>query len=217
MFARKVTQEIKAFILEHKDVADAKLAEIIKDKFNVQISYRTVMHHKGYKIHCRCKPTFLTKPVGTERINKDGYIYVTVENGKERLKHHIVWEKNHKPIKKDEIIVFLDGNKQNCDINNLISIKRKYICALNRIYGGLANVEPELRKTALMSVILLCESKEKGLKTKKVRPRDNSWKDVVMLHLAGKNKSEISKSTGKNNSVIAWILQHYKAGCYDIN
>lgn len=66
------------------------------------------------------------RPVGYERVSrKDGYISVKIaEPNVFRLKHRIVWEEHHGPIKKGENIQFKDGNPQNCNIENLYLIKR---------------------------------------------------------------------------------------------
>lgn len=64
-------------------------------------------------------------PVGYERVDRDGYIYIKVE-GKRKLalKHRYVWEQHFGPIPKGNNIQFKDGNKHNCDIDNLYMISR---------------------------------------------------------------------------------------------
>ncbi|QIK58792.1 HNH endonuclease [Dysgonomonas sp. HDW5A] len=66
-----------------------------------------------------------TKPIGYERIDKDGYLYYKVE-GKRKLvlKHRHVWEQHNGSIPKGYNIQFKDGNKHNCDIENLYMISR---------------------------------------------------------------------------------------------
>ncbi|MFV0310846.1 MAG: HNH endonuclease signature motif containing protein [Dysgonomonas sp.] len=64
-------------------------------------------------------------PVGYERIDKDGYIYIkTQENRKLVLKHRYIWEQNNGAIPKGYNIQFRDGNKHNCSIENLYIISR---------------------------------------------------------------------------------------------
>lgn len=64
-------------------------------------------------------------PVGYERLDKDGYIYIKVE-GKRKLvlKHRYVWEQHNGSIPRGNNIQFKDGNKHNCDIDNLYMISR---------------------------------------------------------------------------------------------
>ena len=60
------------------------------------------------------------RPVGSERIDVDGYLYVKVEDPRTwKLKHRLVWEEHHGPIPAGMNIMFRDGNKLNCDISNL--------------------------------------------------------------------------------------------------
>lgn len=62
-------------------------------------------------------------PIGTERINRDGYHEIKIYDGKQNknwaLKHRLIWEKHNGPIPAKHRIVFLDGDKNNLDISNL--------------------------------------------------------------------------------------------------
>lgn len=68
------------------------------------------------------------KPIGYERINRDGYIEVKVRDEKHtrnfELKHRFIWEKHFGPIPESHNIQFKDGNRQNCKIENLYIISR---------------------------------------------------------------------------------------------
>ena len=73
-------------------------------------------------------------PVGSERIDSTGYIMVKVaEPRKWRLKQRIVWEEHYGvKLKSNEMIVFLDGNKQNVNIDNLIMLTRSELARYNQ-------------------------------------------------------------------------------------
>lgn len=93
------------------------------------------------------KPSNL-RPVGSERITKDGYTEIKVEEpNKWRLKHQVIWEKCKGKIPKGHTIIFGDGNKQNLDINNLILVTRKQLLILNR--NRLIKNDIELTKVAI--------------------------------------------------------------------
>lgn len=67
-------------------------------------------------------------PVGSERITKDGYIEVRTDcpgYRKWKLKHRIIWEQVNGKIPNGYNVQFKDGNRKNCDINNLYLISRK--------------------------------------------------------------------------------------------
>jgi hypothetical protein len=62
------------------------------------------------------------RPVGYERISKDGYTEVKVGEGLRqfRLKHRVVWEQHFGPIPKGCNVQFRDGDKTNFDPSNLV-------------------------------------------------------------------------------------------------
>lgn len=76
--------------------------------------------------------------IGTE-VEKQGYVWVKVNDkyfpGESmssaeyrqnwKRKADVVWEKHNGPIPEGKFIVFLDGNRRNCDIENLYLIDRK--------------------------------------------------------------------------------------------
>lgn len=65
------------------------------------------------------------KPVGSERVNADGYVEVKVADpGKWKLKHRIIWEEAHGPIPSSHNVQFRDGNSQNLSLGNLYLISR---------------------------------------------------------------------------------------------
>jgi hypothetical protein len=61
------------------------------------------------------------RPVGSTRVNVDGYIEVKTKEGKFtwKLLHRENWTASNGPIPKDHAVVFKDGNRLNCDISNL--------------------------------------------------------------------------------------------------
>lgn len=73
------------------------------------------------------------RPVGSERINVDGYIEVKVrEPNAWELKHRIVWEQVNGKVPDGYVVIMLDENKQNCELSNLKLIKRSELLAMNR-------------------------------------------------------------------------------------
>jgi hypothetical protein len=63
-------------------------------------------------------------PIGTERLNSDGYWSVKVAETKRydkswKAKHRILWEQAHGPVPPGHIVSFKDGNKLNCVLENL--------------------------------------------------------------------------------------------------
>lgn len=81
------------------------------------------------------------RPVGSERVNVDGYIEIKVkEPSKWRLKHNVVWEQHHGKIPKGSVVIFLDRDKMNVSIDNLKMITRSELLTMIRhgLYGDSA-------------------------------------------------------------------------------
>lgn len=88
------------------------------------------------------------RPVGSERVNVDGYIEVKVADpNKWKLKHRVVWESVNGKIPKGYIIIFRDNDKTNTNIDNLLLIKRGTHAVLN--HTGLCEYSGEFKETAI--------------------------------------------------------------------
>jgi hypothetical protein len=63
------------------------------------------------------------KPVGSERVNVEGYVEVKVQDKKGNrnydLKQRIIWREHYGEIPAGQMVVFIDGNKQNFELSNL--------------------------------------------------------------------------------------------------
>ncbi|MDO8940878.1 MAG: HNH endonuclease signature motif containing protein [Methylicorpusculum sp.] len=71
-------------------------------------------------------------PVGTERLQGDGYLWVKIAEPKTwRAKHNVIWEAEHGPVPKGHTVIFLDGNKENLDPANLHLVSRTELLKLN--------------------------------------------------------------------------------------
>lgn len=84
------------------------------------------------------------QPVGTERTDRDGYVWVKVAERKTDprsahdnwvQKHRLVWERENGPIPEGHSIVFVDHDKTNCDISNLRCVPRSAMAVINRQTG----------------------------------------------------------------------------------
>jgi len=122
--------------------------------------------NKGQKGVCAkgCEKTWFadgnlphnTKPIGYERITKDGYIEVKIKmrpshsncNDNFKAKHHLVWEEAHGPIPKGYKITFLDGNKQNCVLENLALITNAEHLQMTK--QGLRSKIPQITETGIL-------------------------------------------------------------------
>lgn len=204
MYGMKYTDEMKQFILDnYKGRYNQELADLFNQKFNTNITSRTIKsykannklnsgltgkfrkgqtpHNKGKKmpkeVYEKVKHTMFAKgnvppnhrPVGSERISKDGYIEVKVaEPNKWRLKQRVVYEEAKGEIPEGCPIIFLDGNKRNFDIDNLKCITRSELLYLN--CNGLNNSNEITETGILMARLDRAKNKKKQeLKDKNVK------------------------------------------------
>lgn len=84
-------------------------------------------------------------PVGTINYTTDGYPKEKIgEPNKWVLKHRKVWEEHHGPIPKGYSICFLDRDKTNYDISNLILLSNEELARMNQ--NNYFSSDPELTR-----------------------------------------------------------------------
>lgn len=73
------------------------------------------------------------KPVGSERITKDGYTKIKVaEPDFWRLKHQVIYEKFYGEIPEGYAVCFADMNKKNFEKDNLVLVSRSELATMNK-------------------------------------------------------------------------------------
>ncbi|MCK4789229.1 MAG: HNH endonuclease [Desulfobacteraceae bacterium] len=96
------------------------------------------------------------KPLWTERVcPKDGFILMKVPernpytgfSTRYKHKHVYIWEQEHGPVPKGMVVAFIDGDKTNCEPENLMLISRAELLALNQ--HGYKNMPDELKPNVL--------------------------------------------------------------------
>lgn len=84
------------------------------------------------------------KPLGSERVYADGYVWVITEHGRKQ-KHRWVWEQVHGHIPPGYLVKFRDGNPLNCAIDNLYLVSRA-----DHARETMAALSPERKAEILM-------------------------------------------------------------------
>jgi hypothetical protein len=82
----------------------------------------------------------LWKPIGTERVSKDGYLERKINNDlplqrRWRAVHLILWESVHGPVPKSHAVAFRNGDKADIRLDNLELITRRALMARNTIHN----------------------------------------------------------------------------------
>jgi len=100
------------------------------------------------------------RPVGSTRINVDGYTEIKVaEPNKWRSHHVVIWEEANGAVPKGHCLIFGDGNKQNITLDNLLLITRAELAMLNKF--NLIGASAELTKTGVLVADLKMKMYEK--------------------------------------------------------
>ena len=81
----------------------------------------------------------LWKPIGTERMSKDGYLQRKINNdlplqARWRFVHLLVWEAANGPLPKGHAIAFKNGDKRDIRLDNLECISRRELMARNTVH-----------------------------------------------------------------------------------
>lgn len=88
------------------------------------------------------------KPVGTERVNTDGYVEIKIADPRTwKGKHKIIWEAANGPVPPGHVLIFADGNKLNVTLENLLLITRRELAVMNK--KGLIANKAELTKAGV--------------------------------------------------------------------
>lgn len=82
----------------------------------------------------------LLKPIGAERLSKDGYLQRKVNNDlpiqrRWRAVHILLWESVNGPLPKGYTVTFKDGNKQNITLDNLQLTARQDLMRRNSVHN----------------------------------------------------------------------------------
>lgn len=110
-----------------------------------------------------------TRKVGAERIDKkSGYVFIKVkEPNFWELKHRFIWEKEHGKMPEDSVIIFKDNNNKNCNIENLMLIKKSALSVMSQ--QKLHKYKNEEKETAALiaeAIVIIAEAKKKKSKSR---------------------------------------------------
>lgn len=91
------------------------------------------------------------KPVGSERVDVDGYTLIKTEEPNVWIpKHKVIWEEKNGKVPEGHVLTFLDGDKSNITLDNLELITMAESLELTR--SELRSENPEFTKTGILIV-----------------------------------------------------------------
>lgn len=137
---------VKLFYKKFKIKITPCMVNHYRVKFNILRNEHTGQFKKGIKPH-----NF--KKVGYEFIDKEGYIWIKTKDNKFKRKQLAIYEKHYGKIPKGYSVIFLDKNKKNFNINNLMLVKNKdKLTAKNR---NLITNDKEMTKLGILTAQLI--------------------------------------------------------------
>lgn len=148
------------------DIATNKYGyKITKDMLMQYLSKREI-RYKGYNPK-RASAMGDRIPIGTEYTKPDGMVLVKVRSNKWEYKQRYLYEQYHKvELPKDIMVIFLDGDRTNFDIDNLMAVSTpEYNCIKNK---DLLSNNGMFTKTAILGARLYYKIKERKTKDGKI-------------------------------------------------
>lgn len=144
-----------------------ELLQIAKNKYNYSISkkqlrqflYKRKIRYKDYDEN-KARKMGLNKPIGSERIKPDGMVQVKVAKDKWEYKQRLIYEKYYNvKLTSDDYIIFLDQDRTNFDVDNLIKVTRREssILANQKLFSK----NPVVTETGIQVAKLIIEIKNK--------------------------------------------------------
>lgn len=80
------------------------------------------------------------RPIGYERVNKDGFVEVKVSDGRGRaskrnyrVKHAVEYERAHGSVPDGCAVVFADGDRRNFDPGNLVAVPKGLLVSVHHL------------------------------------------------------------------------------------
>lgn len=179
-------QEQEDFIRKNSDgVRNQELCDMVNKKFGLNIKKKQMANWRtnhnamsktslyGWKKDKKAGIDFKPQkefssasPIGTELISKDTLL-IKVGRGQWISKHRYLWEKEYGKLSKDDVVIFLDGDKRNFDLKNLVKIPKRQLAILNK--KGMLTDNAEVNKSAIAYSELVSKVSELENETSKFR------------------------------------------------
>ena len=157
---KKWTEEYIGYL---REIAEGKshkeITKLMSDKFNYGFNVkqiRNLLHRNGIKTGTKSG----IKPKKTNAVSHlgNGYTMIKVEGGKWKHNHRYIYEKYHGKIGEGNYIIFLDGDKTNFSIDNLVEVSKKQLLYINK--NNLKYDNAELSKAGIEVANLMIKANE---------------------------------------------------------
>lgn len=176
-------QPVRDFIAAHyQGTYYRDLADMVSAQFRIKYSKDQIAQYcrrNGLNNNMRDSRRHRAK-LGYEIKAAFGYTFIKVRNdvaAKYSMenympKHRYIWEQTHGPIPENYCVVFLDGDKTNFSLDNLMAIPRNELLAMNR--HNLYFSDPELTRSGALVAKLICATNERKKSNQKAQSEEES-------------------------------------------
>lgn len=156
-----LTKEMKQFVFDnYKGISNQELADRVNKEFGTNFGATKFADFKcnnnlqsGYQYQPWLKRQ---KSHLDETVRKDGYVYIKV--GTEwHPKQRWVYEQAYGELQPGEVLIFKDGDPTNCDLDNLIKVRKNVLC---RVSSLLTN-DKEINNSLILTGLVLDKIKQK--------------------------------------------------------
>lgn len=161
-----ISKEEQAYLLgNYKYKTIQELTNLFNKRFNKELSTTQIQHLKK-KLGITNGRGNCQKPLLSERTDSEGYILLKVRDKQHKgydknyiLKSHYIWEKQYGKIPKGYNLIYLDGNKKNCYIENLALVKNSELVYIN--HNMKLSKYKDINETSIMIAKMMAKIKEK--------------------------------------------------------
>lgn len=166
------TGEIKKYILDnYAEIGPKRMAALVSEKFDIAVTaeqMRSLYDNHDLASHAPHGGRDIL-PVGHEKRSFDGSVLVKVsgmgDNAVYVRKHRLIWEQAHGSIPEGSYLVFLDGDKSNCQLENLRLVTRQEFSTL--VHQNLLTSNPDANESAILIARIRATIKNRSKVAKK--------------------------------------------------
>lgn len=155
-----LTKEMKQFVFDnYKGISNQELADRVNEKFGTNFGATKFADFKwlnGLRSGYQYQPWLKwQKEHMDETIRKDGYVYIKV--GKNwYAKQRWVYEQAYGELQPGEVLIFKDGDTTNCDLDNLIKVRKNVLCRV----ASLLTDDKEINNSLILTGLVLDKIKQ---------------------------------------------------------
>lgn len=102
------------------------------------------------------------KPVGWTRVDSEGYTWMKIAEGRNGwvMIHRLAWEIENGPIPEGKFLRFIDGNKSNCELDNLMLVDRESNMLMNTIHRYPEEIQGAMKSLSKLKKTIQKHGKE---------------------------------------------------------